>query len=290
VGLTRLVFAIRRGDEASRAAALEEATTQGAIGGRGIRGGYLEVGLAELAWLAGDDRAAIDHLDHIDLSPGIWNREMGAWQARWRARLAPAAVDPEDVRSRLRDCPDLEAGGAMLAEVDAEFGERRERVGRRRPLDGSRGAWRSPAAIRRRRGTLRQAEAGFRSADREAARGALHAASATFSELGALPMLRRAEDLARRARVAAHEPQRRRAEPDELTEREREVLALVAEGLTNPQIADRLFLSRNTVGIHVSRILDKLGAKTRGRPLPQRRRGIVAWITGGAERAPRLAI
>ena len=116
---------------------------------------------------------------------------------------------------------------------------------------------------------LRQAEAGFRTADREAARGALRAASATFSELGAVPLLRRAEDLARRARVAVHAARSRRAALDQLTKREGDVLELIAEGLTNPQIAERLFLSRKTVGIHVSRILDKLGVHTRGQAVAE---------------------
>ncbi len=48
-----------------------------------------------------------------------------------------------------------------------------------------------------------------------------------------------------------------------LTEREHEILALVARGLTNPQIADRLIISVSTVNFHVHNILGKLGAKTR---------------------------
>lgn len=48
-----------------------------------------------------------------------------------------------------------------------------------------------------------------------------------------------------------------------LTEREQEILALVARGLTNPQIADRLVISVSTVNFHVHNILGKLGAKTR---------------------------
>ncbi|WP_405179298.1 response regulator transcription factor [Nocardia sp. NBC_01377] len=49
----------------------------------------------------------------------------------------------------------------------------------------------------------------------------------------------------------------------ELTDREREVMALVAEGLTNAEIGARLFLSPATARTHVSRILTKLGARDR---------------------------
>lgn len=48
-----------------------------------------------------------------------------------------------------------------------------------------------------------------------------------------------------------------------LTEREREVLALVGHGLTNAEIAERLYLSPLTAKTHVSRILAKLGARDR---------------------------
>ena len=48
-----------------------------------------------------------------------------------------------------------------------------------------------------------------------------------------------------------------------LTEREREVLALVATGLSNEEIADRLYLSPLTAKTHVSRIMTKLGARDR---------------------------
>jgi DNA-binding NarL/FixJ family response regulator len=61
-------------------------------------------------------------------------------------------------------------------------------------------------------------------------------------------------------------PRRRRnalAELGELTDREREVMALVAAGLTNDEIAGRLVISPATAKTHVSRILLKLGARDR---------------------------
>jgi LuxR family maltose regulon positive regulatory protein len=56
-------------------------------------------------------------------------------------------------------------------------------------------------------------------------------------------------------------PQSELIEP--LTERELEVLQLVAEGLTNPEIASRLYLSLNTVKVHTRNIYGKLGAHSR---------------------------
>jgi DNA-binding CsgD family transcriptional regulator/tetratricopeptide (TPR) repeat protein len=51
--------------------------------------------------------------------------------------------------------------------------------------------------------------------------------------------------------------------PNELTTREAEVLRLVAEGWTNQQIADALFITRKTASVHVSNIMGKLGASNR---------------------------
>jgi DNA-binding NarL/FixJ family response regulator len=64
----------------------------------------------------------------------------------------------------------------------------------------------------------------------------------------------------RRRRAAEHD---RRASAPELTTREADVLALLAEGLTNKRIAARLYLSPRTVEKHVERILTKTGQSNR---------------------------
>jgi predicted ATPase/DNA-binding CsgD family transcriptional regulator len=63
--------------------------------------------------------------------------------------------------------------------------------------------------------------------------------------------------------VAAVAPRRREGDPQRLTRREVDILRLVAQGLTDQEIAAALFLSRKTVSNHVATILGKLGVKTR---------------------------
>lgn len=58
-------------------------------------------------------------------------------------------------------------------------------------------------------------------------------------------------------------PDEKKRENLGITRRELEVLGLIAEGMSNREIAGRLFVSENTVKTHSSRVFDKLGAKRR---------------------------
>jgi DNA-binding CsgD family transcriptional regulator/tetratricopeptide (TPR) repeat protein len=124
-----------------------------------------------------------------------------------------------------------------------------------------------PAAYAR----LRLAEAALAAGDDATAAGALAASWETAISLGARPLAAALTRLARRARVAL--PGAEAGVPDTsagaggdraLTPREREVLGLVAAGRTNRQIGEELFISQKTASVHVSRLLAKLGASTRG--------------------------
>ncbi len=63
--------------------------------------------------------------------------------------------------------------------------------------------------------------------------------------------------------AAGHEQRRRREWPAGLTTREVEVLRLVARGLSNKQVAERLVIARKTVDNHVEHIYTKIGASNR---------------------------
>jgi DNA-binding CsgD family transcriptional regulator/tetratricopeptide (TPR) repeat protein len=117
----------------------------------------------------------------------------------------------------------------------------------------------------------REAEARLGDGDRTKAATALVEAHAIATRLAARPLRTAIESLATRSRLelsteeavmspvttATHD------EPFGLTRRERDVLPLLVKGRTNRQIAEELFISENTAGVHVSNILGKLGASTR---------------------------
>ncbi|GAB3941992.1 hypothetical protein GCM10027614_28260 [Micromonospora vulcania] len=81
------------------------------------------------------------------------------------------------------------------------------------------------------------------------------------ARLGAATLAEAAATLARR--VGLRGATQGRPGADLLTAREREVLLLVAEGHSNSQIAERLFISPKTASVHVSRIIAKLNVTNR---------------------------
>jgi DNA-binding CsgD family transcriptional regulator len=91
---------------------------------------------------------------------------------------------------------------------------------------------------------------------KRAARESLERAAAVFDDLGAKLWADKAR--AELARVSG-----RRPGGHELTETERRVAALVAEGLANKEVAAALFVTVHTVEAHLSRIYRKLGIRSR---------------------------
>ena len=91
------------------------------------------------------------------------------------------------------------------------------------------------------------------------AKPVLGAALETFRRLGAAPWTRRAESELRACGVAVTAPPTAPSGLDGLTAQQREIVILAADGLTNGEIADRLFLSPRTVASHLYRSFPKLG-------------------------------
>ena len=100
--------------------------------------------------------------------------------------------------------------------------------------------------------------------DQPAAIAEARAALVCFEHLGATPGRDRSAALLRSlGDTGRTRPQRGQDLDDLLTAREQEVLALLAEGLSNGEIAERLYLSKKTVEHHVGRVLSKLGVRSR---------------------------
>jgi len=95
------------------------------------------------------------------------------------------------------------------------------------------------------------------------AREELRIAADTFDECGARTLHRFVIREQRRLGVRVPVATSRATGPYGLSRRESEVAALVAEGLTNHQIAAKLFLSERTIETHLSRIFNKLGVSSR---------------------------
>ncbi|WP_436756605.1 helix-turn-helix transcriptional regulator [Streptosporangium sp. V21-05] len=140
-----------------------------------------------------------------------------------------------------------------------------------------RGAWEAAAAAwaalrqpyAEARALLGAARAAVAAGERDEAAPGLSRAAELAARVGAPPLAAEIGSLARRARIPLSgepvpaEPAAERAGLG-LTAREHEVLGLVATGRSNREIAGELFISAKTVSVHVSNILAKLGASSRG--------------------------
>ena len=285
--LMQLELAVGRGDGA-RAAHLAAALAKGPPEPR--LDGPVHACLAEQALNAGDLAAAAS-----EVLAGLAALEGTAWadtEIRLLAAGARAAADLAALPriARPRDIAELwEPMAATFADraqaivavghagepAIAAFAGLAAAEHARQLGGGDRAMWRSVAGAWQRAGEpyreayarLREAEAAVRAGRREQALRALEAGQALARGLPSPPLLGMAQELARRGRLDSLAEQAPRPAPGSarfgLTSRETEVLALLAKGDSNRQIARALFISERTVAVHVSRILDKLGVRNR---------------------------
>jgi len=188
--------------------------------------------------------------------------------------LPPGACDP----GRLRKDLELRAGttdrpGPLPEAWAATFAAEAARADGRHDLagwDAAASAWAALAQPQEEAyALLRAASAASAAGDRDGAARRLSRAADLAGHLGARPLLEQIGSLARRARVDLPSAPGQRgpsgeAAPLGLTERELEVLRLVAAGRSNRDIAAELFISPKTASVHVSNILGKLGVASRG--------------------------
>ncbi len=126
------------------------------------------------------------------------------------------------------------------------------------------GNWRRAAELWTELGSPYEAALALADSDDEATvRGALDELHRLGAQPAAAIVARRLRERGARGLPRGPRPTTQK-NPANLTARELEVLALVAQGLRNAQIAERLFLSEKTIDHHVSAILRKLGVHTRG--------------------------
>lgn len=228
---------------------------------------------AELELLRGEPAAALERLsvvvapDH-PRSPA-YDLTSLALSARAIAELRATGQDIDDApyRAALAECAHWPTFPVWSAVFEAELGTGPWTAVAEQP--GPRPAHLRPYALYREGARL--VEAG----DRPGARSALGSAITEAEKIGAGLIVQRAQGLVDRAGLTgrggpaeapaptASSSSAAGGVPDTLTPREQQVLALVAEGLTNGQIAERLFISAKTASVHVSAILRKLGVSTR---------------------------
>ena len=159
--------------------------------------------------------------------------------------------------------PAQRAGRLTFAAADAQLSG--VPVGLCEAWDEAAAAWAAVSEPYPRAQALRHAaEAALAGGDRDGAGGRLRQAAELAGGLGADPLIREITLVARRARIVLDASAGLTEGNFGLTGRELEVLRLVAAGRSNRDIAGELFISPKTASVHVSNILGKLGAASRG--------------------------
>jgi LuxR family maltose regulon positive regulatory protein len=231
--LGRAALALDRDQPAEAAELAERYLRRFPAPGRVERGAGLEIAIRALARLGEHERASEALGQLREIAAQARTRPLLAAVHSSEGTLAVARGDNDSARRSFEDALDL------LAASDARFEAARVRL------------------------DLAAALSALGRHDR--ARREIEAALAGFRELGAAGESGRAEAMLRKFRRARATlpPEAADTPLGQLSARELEVLGLVAEGLTNHEIAQRLVLSEHTVNRHVANILRKLGLPSR---------------------------
>jgi DNA-binding CsgD family transcriptional regulator len=210
------------------------------------------------AWLEAQDRS-------LDWSGAVLGRAEGhlGWAAYHRAAGEPELAREHAERALARASEPhqplaLLAAHRLLGELDTAAGRSADGAAQLAAALGLADACAAP--YERALTLLALAELRAATGEKEAAEALLDDARAICAPLDARPVLARIEGVASRL---GDTPPRPASYPAGLTAREVEVLRLVATGLSNAAVAERLFLSERTVHGHLRSIYGKLGVSSR---------------------------
>lgn len=262
-----------------------------------------------IAWLDAELHRAAGDLDRarISVRQGLATPDADAvdryrWPLAWlgmriEAQDAQAARSigqpvPQEAQQRVRELSELTAQLIVRSPPDRCYRTLVEAERARFANQDEVGAWRSAADAWREvnepfplaYALLRQASALAADGRRTEVQAPLSEALRLAETMGAVPLAQEAHELARQVGLSLDDgaPPPSAEDPHGLTSREQEVLRLVAEGCSNGQIAERLFISRKTASVHVSNILSKLGVASRTEAAVVAHRAGLANSPGGA--------